>query len=77
LEVPIKEVAVDISFLKSVRSTVSEINSLTSKLDMVINNTAVNFQDYLLTDERIEMHFGTNHASLFFLTNMIMPIFDR
>jgi hypothetical protein len=51
---------------------VNEINSLTSKLDIVINNAAVNVQDYLPADEGIEMHFGTNHAGLLLFTNMIM-----
>ena len=67
----------DLSSLKSVRGAAEEINDMTSKLDVVINNAAVNVQDYRLTREDIEMHFGTNHIGLFLLTNMIMPKLRR
>ena len=71
-EVPIKTVVVELSSQKSVRQAAKEINALTSKLDIVINNAAVNVQDYQTTEEGIEMHFGTNHVGLFLLTNLVL-----
>ncbi|KAH8805776.1 short-chain dehydrogenase [Xylogone sp. PMI_703] len=68
----IKSVTVNLSDQDSIRQTAKEINSLTTKLNIVINNAAVNVQDHQFTKEGIELHFGTNHVGLFLLTNLLM-----
>ncbi|KAH6683916.1 short-chain dehydrogenase [Halenospora varia] len=69
-----KAVAIDLSSQASIRKSAKEIASLTSKIDIIINNAAVNVQDYQTTSEGIEMHFGTNHVGLFLLTNLLLPL---
>ncbi|KAN0115517.1 NAD(P)-binding protein [Hyaloscypha variabilis] len=70
---PIKSLILDLSSQSSIRSAAKELNALTQKLDIVINNAALNVPDYETTQEGIEMHFGTNHVGLFLLTNLILP----
>ncbi|KAE9378635.1 NAD(P)-binding protein [Stipitochalara longipes BDJ] len=70
---PIKSLSLDLSSQSSIRTAAKEINSLTEKLDIVINNAALNVPDYETTKEGIEMHFGTNHVGLFLLTNLLLP----
>ena len=70
---PIKSLTLDLSSQSSIRTAAKEINTLTSKLDIIINNAALNVPDYETTKEGIEMHFGTNHIGLFLLTNLILP----
>jgi len=70
--IPTKTVLVNLSDQESIRGAAKEINSLTSRINIVINNAAVNVQDYQSTKEGIELHFGTNHIGLFLLTNLII-----
>jgi NAD(P)-dependent dehydrogenase (short-subunit alcohol dehydrogenase family) len=70
---PIKSLTLDLSSQSSIRSAAKELNALTQKLDIVINNAALNVPDYETTQEGIEMHFGTNHVGLFLLTNLVLP----
>jgi len=64
---------IDLSSQTSIRSAAKEILSLAPKLDILINNAAVNVQTYQETEQGIEMHFGTNHIGLFLLTNLLLP----
>lgn len=66
-------VTIDLSSQSSIRSAAKEILSLAPKIDILINNAAVNVQAYQETDEGIEMHFGTNHIGLFLHTNLLLP----
>lgn len=69
-----KPVLVDLSSQSSVRSAAKEITALTPKLDIIINNAALNVPSYETTQEGIETHFGTNHIGLFLLTNLLLPL---
>jgi len=67
-----KAVEIDLSSQASIRKAAEEINGLTERLDVVINNAAVNVVDRQFTKEGIELHFGTNHIGLFLLTNLVI-----
>ncbi|KAE8441056.1 hypothetical protein EG329_005918 [Mollisiaceae sp. DMI_Dod_QoI] len=69
-----KYVLVDLSSQSSIRAAAKEISSLTPKLDIIINNAALNVPTYTATAEGIETHFGTNHIGLFLLTNLLLPL---
>jgi NAD(P)-dependent dehydrogenase (short-subunit alcohol dehydrogenase family) len=71
--VAVSSVVVDLSCFPSIRSAAAEIRSLTSKLDIIINNAAVNPLTRQLTESGIELHFGTNHLGPFLLTNLLLP----
>jgi NAD(P)-dependent dehydrogenase (short-subunit alcohol dehydrogenase family) len=71
-EIDTKAIEIDLSSQASVRKAAEEINNLTPKLDIVINNAAVNVVDRQFTKEGIELHFGTNHIGLFLLTNLVI-----
>ncbi|KAK3388750.1 hypothetical protein B0T20DRAFT_484318 [Sordaria brevicollis] len=66
-------VTLDLSSQQSIRQAVTEINHLTSKLDILINNAAVNAQTRQFTPEGLEMTFGTNHIGVFLFTNLLLP----
>lgn len=67
-------VTLDLSSQQSIRQAVTEINLLTSKLDILINNAAVNAQARQFTPEGLEMTFGTNHIGTFLFTNLLLPL---
>lgn len=70
----IQAVPLDLSSQASIRRAAKEISSLAdNKLDVIINNAALNVPNYETTKEGIEMHFGTNHLGLFLLTNLLLP----
>jgi len=69
----IKTVTIDLSSQASIRQAAKEIDFMAEKLDILINNAAVNVPNYETTKEGIEMHFGTNHVGLFLLTNLLLP----
>jgi NAD(P)-dependent dehydrogenase (short-subunit alcohol dehydrogenase family) len=71
--IPLSPVVVDLSSFSSIRSAAAEIKTLTSKLDIIINNAAVNPLTHQLTESGIELHFGTNHIGPFLLTNLLLP----
>jgi NAD(P)-dependent dehydrogenase (short-subunit alcohol dehydrogenase family) len=69
----VKSLTLDLSSQTSIRQAAKEIKTLTSKLDIIINNAALNVPEYKTTKEGIEMHFGVNHVGLFPLTNLLLP----
>ncbi|KAF8848988.1 NAD(P)-binding protein [Acephala macrosclerotiorum] len=74
LKEKIKVIQIDLSGQKSIREAAKEIEGLTDRLDVVINNAALNVPLYETTKEGIEMHFGTNHIGLFLLTNLLLSL---
>jgi NAD(P)-dependent dehydrogenase (short-subunit alcohol dehydrogenase family) len=57
----------------SVKAAATEISSLTSTLDVIINNAGVMTQTRTTTQEGIEGQFGACHIGHFLLTNLLMP----
>jgi NAD(P)-dependent dehydrogenase (short-subunit alcohol dehydrogenase family) len=75
--VAVSSVVVDLSSFPSIRSAAAEIKNLTSKLDIIINNAAVNPLTRQLAGSGIELHFGTNHLGPFLLTNLLLPLLEQ
>jgi NAD(P)-dependent dehydrogenase (short-subunit alcohol dehydrogenase family) len=57
----------------STRAAASEVSTLTSSLDLIINNAGMMTQTRTTTPEGIEGQFGACHVSHFLLTNLLMP----
>ncbi len=74
-DLKISTVVVDLASQSSIRTAAKEIVSLATKIDVVINNAAINVQGHELTKEGIETHFGVNHIGLFLFTNLLKPLF--
>lgn len=62
----------DLSSKDSIRRFVDEFNRRYEKLDVLINNAAVNLFPRQLTDDGFEKSFATNHLGHFLLTNLLL-----
>lgn len=65
-------VLVDLGSQKSVRKAAEELNTKCPKIDVLINNAGCYVSELQLTEDGLEMHFGTNHIGHFLLTNLIL-----
>jgi len=70
----IEIVLLDLASQKAIRQAVSEINKLTSTLDILINNAGVMVTSRQKTSDGIELAFGTNHIGPFLFTNLLFPL---
>ncbi|KAH7132671.1 hypothetical protein B0J11DRAFT_522276 [Dendryphion nanum] len=66
-------VKIDLTSCASVRAAAAEINSLVSKIDVLINNAGIMAVKFALTPEKVESHLGANHIGHFLLTNLLVP----
>ncbi|KAK9103928.1 hypothetical protein Sjap_021182 [Stephania japonica] len=64
--------ALDLSSLTSVRSFVSDFESLNLPLNLLINNAGKFSHDYAISDDGIEMTFATNYLGHFLLTKLLL-----
>ncbi|XAR70282.1 Very-long-chain 3-oxoacyl-CoA reductase [Bertholletia excelsa] len=62
----------DLSSMASVRKFASEYKSLGLPLNLLINNAGVMAPPFMLTQDNIELQFGTNHLGHFLLTNLLL-----
>lgn len=69
----------DLASLNSIKKFANDFKSKFDKLDILINNAGVSFEDTSgeVTDDRIEIHFGVNHLGHFLLTNMLLDKFEN
>lgn len=65
-------VLVNLSSQNSVRKAAEEIKTKCPKIDVLINNAGCYASELQLTEDGLEMHFGTNHLGHFLLTNLIL-----
>jgi NAD(P)-dependent dehydrogenase (short-subunit alcohol dehydrogenase family) len=63
----------DLSSMDSVRKFVVVFLTRYEKLDVLINNAAVNLFTRQTTSEGFEKSFATNHLGHFLLTNLLLP----
>ncbi|KAF5561975.1 double substrate-specificity short chain dehydrogenase reductase 2 [Fusarium phyllophilum] len=66
----------DLSSQQSVRAAAAELlrRDDIPRIDLLINNAGVAFlPEHLLSPEKIEMHFATNHIGHFLFTSLILP----
>jgi NAD(P)-dependent dehydrogenase (short-subunit alcohol dehydrogenase family) len=70
----VETVLLDLASQKSIRKAAGEIQKLTDKLDILVNNAAAVVYTRSKTAEGIELQFGVNHVGPFLLTNLLMPL---
>lgn len=73
--VHVDTVQLDLSSQSSIRESASQISALTDRVDILINNAAVNHEEHHYTKEGIELQFGTNHVGHFLFTNLLLDHF--
>lgn len=66
-------VALDLTDYDSIRACAATVLSLTSKLDLLINNAGIMAVPFGRTSAGCELQFGTNHVGHFLLTNLLVP----
>ncbi|KAM7531307.1 hypothetical protein LguiB_034717 [Lonicera macranthoides] len=62
----------DLSSMASVRKFASDYNSLSLPLNLLINNAGVMAPPFMLSKDKIELQFATNHLGHFLLTNLLL-----
>ena len=72
-----RTLSLDLSSQASVRDCAHQVKSLTSTLDLLINNAGVTGNARFRTAEDIEGQFGTNHIGPFLLTRLLMPLLEE
>ncbi|KAB2596701.1 short-chain dehydrogenase TIC 32 [Pyrus ussuriensis x Pyrus communis] len=67
----------DLTSLSSVRKFASDFNSSGLPLNILINNAGVMATPFLLSKDKIELQFATNHAGHFLLTNLLLDTMKK
>ncbi|PIA49337.1 hypothetical protein AQUCO_01300282v1 [Aquilegia coerulea] len=62
----------DLSSMASVKKFASDFNSAGLPLNILINNAGVMACPFMLSQDKIEMQFATNHVGHFLLTNLLL-----
>ena len=70
--VEIYSVFCDFANQESIRKCATEINNLSSTIDVLINNAGVVNTSYHETDQGIENTFAVNHLGYFLFTNLLL-----
>lgn len=68
----IEAMELDLSSLASVRNFASEFNSLGLPLNLLINNAGIMATPFMLSKDKIELQFATNHLGHFLLTDLLL-----
>jgi NAD(P)-dependent dehydrogenase (short-subunit alcohol dehydrogenase family) len=69
----VEVVQLNLASLASVRQAAAEITGRFPRLDLLINNAGVMFPPHMLTEDGLELQFGTNHIGHFALTGLVLP----
>jgi NAD(P)-dependent dehydrogenase (short-subunit alcohol dehydrogenase family) len=64
----------DLSSQAEVRRLASEVNDLTGRLDVLVNNAGGLFLSRQETVDGLEMNFALNHMAYFLLTNLLLDL---
>ncbi|TXH20862.1 MAG: SDR family oxidoreductase [Elusimicrobia bacterium] len=64
----------DLSSLQEIRKLAAEIKRKINKIDVLINNAGVLYQDLTLSPDGTEMMFAVNHLGHFLLTNLLLDV---
>ncbi|KAK9103660.1 hypothetical protein Sjap_020914 [Stephania japonica] len=74
-EIPAAKVDIlelDLMSMASVRKFAQEFKSLNLPLNILVNNAGVMASPFMLSQDKIEMQFATNHIGHFLLTNLLL-----
>lgn len=64
----------DLSLLADANCLADEVNSLTQRLDLLLNNAGGMAKTLEMTPEGLEANFAGNHLGPFLLTNRLLPL---
>ncbi|KAM5557381.1 short-chain dehydrogenase TIC 32, chloroplastic-like [Rosa sericea] len=67
----------DLSSLSSVRKFASDYKSAGRPLNILINNAGIMATPFLLSKDKIELQFATNHIGHFLLTNLLLDTMKK
>jgi len=67
-------VLADMSDMESVKAAVEKVKSITSKIDVLINNAGGVFSDFSLTDLGVEKTLANNHLSYYVFTHGLLEV---
>ncbi|KAJ0043117.1 hypothetical protein Pint_17481 [Pistacia integerrima] len=67
----------DLSSMASVRKFAADFKSLGLPLNLLINNAGVMATPFMLSKDKIEVQFATNHIGHFLLTNLLLDTMKR
>ncbi|XP_022973002.1 short-chain dehydrogenase TIC 32, chloroplastic-like [Cucurbita maxima] len=67
----------DLSSMASVRKFASNFNSSGLPLNILVNNAGVMASPFLLSKDKIELQFATNHVGHFLLTNLLLETLKK
>ena len=71
--VNVKVVELDLSSLQSIRQAAMQLDGMTERIDILINNAGVmGLSDRTLSEDGVEMQFATNYLGHFLFTNLLM-----
>lgn len=73
----VQYVIADLSSQKSVRKAAEEIRKRVEKIDVLINNAGGTFQNFQLTEDRLERTIATNHFAYFLLTGLLLDLVKK
>lgn len=71
--VNVEAVELDLSSLQSVRQAATQLDGMTERIDILINNAGVmGLPDRTLSEGSVEIQFATDYLGHFLLTNLLM-----
>ncbi|XP_004308067.1 PREDICTED: short-chain dehydrogenase TIC 32, chloroplastic-like isoform X2 [Fragaria vesca subsp. vesca] len=73
----IDAIELDLSSMSSVRKFASEFKSAGHPLNILINNAGIMATPFLLSKDKIELQFATNHIGHFLLTNLLLDTMKK
>ncbi|KAH9900633.1 hypothetical protein F4778DRAFT_152637 [Xylariomycetidae sp. FL2044] len=73
----VRTVVVDLASQRSVREAAARVRTLTSRLDVLINNAGVSLSTKQWSPDGVELTFATNHLGPFLLTRLLLPLLEE
>lgn len=67
-------VIVDFASMASIRAGAAELKTKTSRIDILLNNAGAVFMERGLTNDGLELTFGTNHIGYFLWTTELLDL---
>ena len=67
----------DLSSLASVRKFAQEVQNITDKIHILINNSGIMMVEETITEDGNEKQMQVNHFGHFLLTQILMPILQK
>ena len=73
INVKVKTVLLDLMSQDAIKKAAAEVQRITDKLDVIINNAGIMTPTLQHTAEGIEAQFGSNHIGHFLFTGLLLP----